>query len=101
MANLKVELLGDDVVDNASIYLEDPQESIEYHLDQKSDTKWETTVSIPVEDTLEYSLYVVAFTGTHFTCTITDLGTDKKIEFEGITGVKIKHRAHIKGSENF
>lgn len=101
MANLKIELQGNDVIDNASIYLEDPQESVEYKLDPDSDTFWKTDVTLPVEDSLDYSLHVVAFTGTHFKCTITDIDTENKIEFEGITGTKIKHRAHIKGSQNF
>jgi hypothetical protein len=101
MPKLKVELQGDGVIDNASIYLEDPQESMEYRLDPDSDILWKTEVSIPVEDMLDYSLYVLAFSGTHFTCTITNADTEEKVEFEGITGVKIKHRANIKGSKNF
>lgn len=99
MPTLKIELQGDDVIDNASIYLEDPHETIEYKLDPESDTTWTKQVSLPVNGSLEYSLYVVAFTGTHFTCTITDVGTERKIKLEGITGPK--NRAHIQGSQNF
>lgn len=101
MSKLKIELKGDGAIDNASIYMEDPAESIEYKLSPLSDTEWTTEVAIPVSGTLDFSLYVVAFSGTHFQCIIRNTETNATIEFEGITGTKVKNRAHIVGSQNF
>jgi hypothetical protein len=101
MAKLKIELEGDDVIDNASIYLEDPLESIEYKLKAASDTKFELNITLPVEGALDYSLHVVAFSGTHFNCVITDVDSEKTIKIEGITGRLIKNRAKVTGSQNF
>jgi len=100
MASLKIELTGDGIIDNAAIYLEDPEESIEYKLNPTSDTKWETEINLPIQNELDYSLYVVAFSGTHFDCRITNMDSNKTIEFEGKTGHPIKNRAHISGSQN-
>ncbi len=54
MASLKVELVGKGSIDNASIYLEDPEESIEYKLTPISGTNWETQVDLPVQSELDY-----------------------------------------------
>ncbi|UOQ54326.1 hypothetical protein [Hymenobacter cellulosivorans] len=101
MAALTIELEGEGTIDNASIYLEDPSETIEHKLDPTTDTKWSKKVTLPVDDTLDYSLYVVAFSGTRFKCTITRNDDGRSIEISGITGAKIKSRANIKGSKNF
>jgi hypothetical protein len=101
MASLKIELKGEGPIDNASIYLEDPAESIEIKLNPSSDTKWGTTLNLPVQNELDYSLYVVAFSGTRFECVITNLDTNKSIKFDGKTGYPIKNRAHVSGAQNF
>lgn len=99
MAKLKVTVEGKGIIDNAVIYIEDPSEKTPYFLDPKSDKVWtKKNISIPLEGWLDYSLYVVAFSGTKFTCMITD-ENGKKVTFKGITGSKIKNRAHISGSK--
>lgn len=96
---LKVSLEGKGTIDNAVIYLEDPKEKMPYHLNPVSNTEWEREgISIPVDGALDYSLYVLAFTGTKFKCVITD-EEGKSIAIEGITGKKIKNLAHETGSK--
>lgn len=99
MAKLKVELKGEGIIDNAAIYLEDEAEKLPHFLDPKNDKEWlKENISIPLEGELDYSLYVVAFSGTKFKCTISD-EEENKIELSGVTGSKTKNRAHLKGSE--
>lgn len=100
---LKVSLKGEGQIDNAVIYLEDPKEKIPYFLNPISGDgiEWELdNISIPLEGELDYALYVVAFTGTQFTCVITNLENDKTIEFSSITGKKIKNQAYETGSDD-
>ena len=101
MPSLKVELTGKGTIDNASIYLEDPEQSIEYKLNPISNIKWETQVDIPVQNELDYCLYVVAFSGTKFDCVVTNLSNNETVKFDGKTGHPIKNRAKVSGSQNF
>lgn len=104
MAKLKVELTGEGVIDNAAIFFDDPQEKLPIYLDPTTDKKWsKDNISVPMdnEDELSYALYVVAFTGTSFSCVITNKDIDKTISFSDITGKVIKNRAISKGSKKF
>jgi hypothetical protein len=104
MAKLKVELAGKDVIDNAVIFFDDPQEKIAHYLNPDDDKNWSADdISVPMDDDdeLDYSLHVVAYTGTGFTCTITNKGTDKTIVFSDVTGKVIKNRSVTKGAKKF
>ncbi len=99
---LNVNLKGEGTIDNVVIYLEDPKEKMPYFLKPKSNREWErVNLSIPLVGDLDYSLYVLAFSGTKFTCIITNNENDKTIVIEGVTGRKIKNQAHETGSEEF
>jgi hypothetical protein len=101
MAKLKVSLHGVGSIDNSVIYLEDPSEKIPLFLDPKNEKEWELdNIAITIDGELDYSLYVLAFSGTAFTCTISN-EDNKKIELEGVTGTKIKNRAHLFGTKKF
>lgn len=102
MSNLKVSLTGQGEIDNAVIYLDDPSNTIAYQLNPVTGSKWESqTIKIPMSpgDPLSYNLYVVAFSGTRFKCTITDEESGRSLDFEGTTGIQIRSRAHISGSK--
>lgn len=103
MAKLKVNLKSPGIIDNAAIFLEDPVEKIAYYLNPKgSEQEWEIdNVSLPITGSLDYSLYVVAYTGTQFDCIITNKDTSDTIEFSGVTGRVMKGRANERGSKNF
>jgi hypothetical protein len=99
MAKLDILLVGEGTIDNAVIYLEDPQEKIPYFLEPKNDNEWHCDgVTMPLDDELDYSLYVVAFSGTKFKCTIEN-NEGGKVELSGITGKKVKNRAHLIGTK--
>src|SRR5688572_6149738 len=99
---LEVSLEGKGKIDNAVIFLEDPMEVFPFYLEPKSDTEWGLD-DIPVlhDNELDYSLHVQAFSGTGFTCVVTDKETDKTVTIEGVTGKKIKNYAHEKGAKEF
>ena len=99
---LKVTLDGEGTIDNAVIFLEDPIEKFPIYLEPVSNKKWEKE-DIPTihDDLLDYSLHVQAYTGTAFTCVVTDMENDKSVTIEGITGKKIKHYANEKGTQEF
>ena len=99
MAKLEVLLKGEGTIDNAVIYLEDPTEKMPYFLEPQSNEEWQKrNISVPLLGDLDYSLYVLALSKTKFECTIKD-SKGKKIEFTGITGKKIRNRAHLSGSK--
>jgi hypothetical protein len=99
---LNVNLKGEGTIDNAVIYLEDPKEKMPYFLDPKSNEEWEKDgLNIPLEGDLDYSLYVLAYSGTRFKCVITNSDDGKTITIEGTTGKKIKNQAHETGSKKF
>ena len=99
---LKVTLEAKGTIDNAVIFLEDPIEKFPIYLEPVSNKKWEkeeiTTIH---DDLLDYSLHVQGYTGTKFTCVVTDMKNDKTVTIEGITGKKIKHYANEKGAKEF
>jgi len=103
MAKLTIEVNGTGTIDNAGIFLDDPDEKLPYYLDPVTDEDWKTTdpVSVPMkaDDPLSYSLHVVAFTGTQFTATITNNDNSKKISISGVTGKPYPNRAVIKGTD--
>ena len=105
MANLTVEVTGIDNIDNAGIYLNDPNEKLCYFLDPVSDKDWKSTglIKVPMHDDvpLSCSLHIAAYTGTKFSCTITNKDNDKTITFSGVTGTTQSNRATVKGSAVF
>ena len=101
MATLKVTLVGEGVINNAAVYLEDPLELIPLYLNPVSDTEWEREVSVPLEGKLDYSLIVIAITGTRFKCTIDYPEEGTSISIKGMTGIKHKNYYHEKGSRDF
>jgi hypothetical protein len=72
---LKVKLVGQGPIDNAVIFLEDPKEKISHFLSPTSNdgTEWEK---------MDYSLYVQAFSGTQFECTLIKKMT-RQLSFRG------------------
>lgn len=103
MAKITVTITGEDEIDNAAIFFEDPQERTPYQLIQISDKEWSKAgVSVPMddEDELSYVLYTVAYSGPKFTCTLTKQ-KNETIIFSDITGKVIKNRAISKGCERF
>ena len=98
---LNVSVKGDGIINNAAVYLEDPLEMIPIYLNPVSATEWERNdISVPLEGALEYSLIVIAFTGTKFHCTITNAEDGTSIEINGMTGKKNKNYYHEKGSRD-
>ena len=99
MAILNVSVKGDGVINNAAIYLEDPLEKTPLYLNPVSDTEWErSNINVPLEGQLDYSLIVIASTGTKFSCTITNTEDDTSVSFKGMTGKKDKNYYHEKGA---
>jgi hypothetical protein len=99
MATFNVSVKGEGVINNAAVYLEDPLELIPLYLNPLSPTEWERNdISAPLEGPLDYSLIVIAFTGTKFSCTITNADDGTCIKISGKTGVKNKNYYHEKGS---
>lgn len=101
MAKLNVTLTGEGVINNAAIYLEDPLELIPIYLNPVSDTEWVVEVSVPLEGPLDYSLIVIALTGTRFKCSIDYPEEGTSIKIKGMTGIKNKNYYHEKGSREF
>jgi len=102
MAILNVRLKGEGVINNAAIYLEDPLEKIPLYLNPVSDKEWErTNISVPLEGQLDYSLIVIACTGTKFSCTITNTEDDTTVSITGMTGKKNKNYYHEQGARDF
>jgi hypothetical protein len=100
MATIHAKLKGKDTIDNAVIYLEDPQEKIPYYFKPISNTEWETDhLKIPIQGYLDYSLHVLAYSGTAFECVITNEDNGNTITLKGVTGNPIRSRANIKGSQ--
>lgn len=98
MAKLNVTLTGEGVINNAAVYLEDPKELIPLYLNPVSDTEWSREVSVPIEGPLDYSLIVIAATGTRFKCEIVNMEDGTSLRITGMTGIKNKNYYHESGS---
>jgi len=100
MAKLKVFLHGNGIIDSAMIAIDDPDEKNRYPLkpDQgRDETKWfadDISYQPSETGTLSYALHVLAFTGTSFSCTITNKDNGGVIRFTDVTGRSIDHQAH-------
>ena len=64
MATLNIKLTSPGVIDNATIYLEDPSERIPIFFNPINDSEWKCeNVRVPIQGSLELSLYVLGFSG--------------------------------------
>lgn len=102
MAILDIKLTSPGIIDNATIYLEDPSERIPIFFNPINDGEWECkNVRVPIQGSLELSLYVLGYSGTKFECEITRMSDSKTINVKGRTGNYSTNVGRVIASKNF